>query len=611
MDTDKLQLASDDDFKSIDFEHKISNSKTVSLHDICAQFRQAMSEAEALGESVAYRVYRVLFEVTSYYFNPDDKAEPYSPMMQMDGKRSAIPSDFSREQSRVLASIGSQVKHSAVRARLSDVGWLADRRNHLAATTAIEAFVDTVEEMMAGRLAPEAEEPTFRWHDARRFLARALVIGRASGWDKPAVARAKAVLASLRADAFRVGDQGAFAGYAALDLAQGVSDTAQIATEAEAMAASTEGSPYQTAEFWMMAARAHQRSRNEEAAARCQIAASEAHVRFAEASPGSALMATHHLTHAIELLRGVPKRLRPPGRVEALGASLVRRQADIRDEMATVTRPIDLGDIVEQTIAAFKDASLSQCLARFATLDNVIARVDLEKQALEQARQSPFASIFAGSQHDREGKVVARTGSSDFAAAPEGDALKSEISRRLGLDRHIIVPGCIEPARMFIHNTHSIAANDLAPILFHSPFVPEDRRHTFSVGFQRMFAGDYMSAAYFLIPQIENSIRYLLKQAGQDVSIINANQTQEDIGLSALLGRLRPQLENVVGQDIAFYLEMLFDFRGGPNLRNTITHGLMDDDQFWSIDTRYGCWFVYFLTCACLLPHWNEVFRDE
>ena len=612
MTNEKFPLASLSNFASVRFEDKIKDVKSITLRKMGDVFRQAVTDAEASNDDTALRVYRVLFASCSYHFKPEDKGEPYGPMMQMDGKRTAIPSDFTGEQARVLAEIGSKLQHHALRARLSDIGWLADRRNHRAATAAIDAFVETVKEMTASRSDAGPDGPIFCWYEARNALTRALVIGRASGWDKPAVARAKTVLTNLRSEAFQVGDQRAFASYAALDLTQGVSDVAQIAAEAETMAAAAGDDPHQATEFWMMAAQAHQRGRSQEAAARCVVEASNVHARFAETSPGSTIMATHHLTQAIELLRGVPKQLRPPGRVEELGARLVRRQADIHDEMATISHPIDLEGIVEQTLALFRDAPLHECLAKFATLDRILSKEDLVKEAIEQAHKTPFASIFAGIQHDREGKVVARTGGSpDFGAPPEGDTLKSDIARRLGLDRHITLPGCIEPVRLFLHNTHSITKDDLEPILFHSPFVPNNRMHTFSIGFQRMFTGDYMSAAYFLIPQLENSLRYLLKQAGQNVSIIHANQTQENIGLSALLGRLRPQLESITGPDIAFYIEMLFDYRGGPNLRNTITHGQIDDDQFWSIDTRYGCWFIYYLTCACLLPYWDQIFPDK
>lgn len=145
-----------------------------------------------------------------------------------------------------------------------------------------------------------------------------------------------------------------------------------------------------------------------------------------------------------------------------------------------------------------------------------------------------------------------------------------------------------------------------APIANMSPFVPYGHEHLFALGFARLWQGDYASAAHLLIPQLENSLRYVLLNANRDSSKIKPDLLQEDRSLSGLLQWLRPQLEEVFGADLVNEIDLLFNYRAGPALRHEMAHGKMSAGACYHRSGIYACWLIYQLTCLPLIRHWKD-----
>jgi hypothetical protein len=52
-----------------------------------------------------------------------------------------------------------------------------------------------------------------------------------------------------------------------------------------------------------------------------------------------------------------------------------------------------------------------------------------------------------------------------------------------------------------------------------------------------------------------------------------------------------PEAEKVFGEDLNFEIKALFCDPFGPNLRNELAHGLLDDEAFQSVYAIYAWWF--------------------
>ena len=189
----------------------------------------------------------------------------------------------------------------------------------------------------------------------------------------------------------------------------------------------------------------------------------------------------------------------------------------------------------------------------------------------------------------------------------DDEAIRALIAQLESNRRSLDVAGLIEPARCTIHAEHGLDLDDLQYLADMSPFVPQDRTYLFAMGFTRFLNGDFASALHILVPQLENSLRHVLKLAGQDPSAIQSNMTQEDRNLSVMLGKDRAALERVFGNAIVYEIENLFDVRCGAGDQTPTGTWRDFGSRMPRPDSVYACWFVFRLCCLPLGPHWQQI----
>jgi hypothetical protein len=153
----------------------------------------------------------------------------------------------------------------------------------------------------------------------------------------------------------------------------------------------------------------------------------------------------------------------------------------------------------------------------------------------------------------------------------------------------------IEPARHQIILEHNPQLSDLIPIVYDNAFVPENREMIFAKGLLHGLEGDFVEAVHLLIPQIENSIRFLLRKRGVVTSSINSNGIQNERNLNDTLST--SEIEEIFGKDIIFDLQGLLVEKFGANLRHSMAHGLMDYVSFFNIQVSY-LWALTLKLCC-------------
>ena len=101
--------------------------------------------------------------------------------------------------------------------------------------------------------------------------------------------------------------------------------------------------------------------------------------------------------------------------------------------------------------------------------------------------------------------------------------------------------------------------------------------------------GDFLISTHLLIPQIEDSIRYLMEQRGYIASGLNDRGIQSEHNINYLIEKKKPELIEILGKDIFFDLQVLLvHINGfGTNLRNRMAHGFIGDDGFYSGENVY------------------------
>ena len=292
---------------------------------------------------------------------------------------------------------------------------------------------------------------------------------------------------------------------------------------------------------------------------------------------------------------------------QELEERLRHAQASVRDEMGAISTEIDLTEHVQHARRAVGEVSLAQALAAFTRLTASPDPDVLREQAKQQAGENVLSALMATTVVDEDGMVAARSPGHLGGGSDEDCALRLDIVRNEGLRRHIDVQGLIEPARQLIQSEHPIDQPDLRPIVEMTPFVPDDRVDLITTGFVRFFNGDFFSAFHILVPQLENTLRHILRNAGVDPSTIKTDMTQESRTLSVLLTREREGLERLLGSAIVFEIENLFHLRGGPSVRHQMAHGLISSGNCYDSDSIYACWFLFRFCCLPLFPHWQHL----
>ena len=600
-----------EDAKELDFEAPIIGSISADCHELSDLYREAAQRGEGSAgqdKSASIRVMMMLSSITGMHFKPHERNEPFGPMVTFaDGSRSAIISDF-RAHLELLADLAVRATNLVLRARLSDVCWLLDRKRGTLALAAISAYAEIVEKTETDELRFRfAKEGGVLHHDARDYLRRALQIGRSIGWNKPESVSARELVKRVGEKAIAARALVPIHWFCDLDLDFVISDPAEIgeAIETVLLQRPLDLSSNVVVDLWNLAARAFHFAKRENDKNRCLGEAAEVLVGESLMNHGSAMLAAHLLSSAIAQLHGLPGK---KDRRTELRHQLIDLQALVPEEMSVFSQELDLREIFEKVQTVVGRLDLCDMLFIFADLERSPDPKKLADDAVISIQEHPLSSLFGASHMDREGKVIYRSEGGGVGDGTDNSAVLQQIAQSEGIRRKVVAFGKIEAARQTINDQHYLSEDTFVSLMRHSPFIKSNLVATFARGFLRFFQGDFVSALYILTPLLENSLRHILKANNFDVTIFDdATQTQQDRTISSLFEQMRTELEGVLTTQIVSEIERLFLSMPGPHLRHSVAHGLIHDGDPHGSDAIYACWLIFRLCLLPLFPHHKEL----
>lgn len=384
----------------------------------------------------------------------------------------------------------------------------------------------------------------------------------------------------------------------------GCVDVATLGKQAEELALRVDVNVHVARDLSGLAANCHRQSGSDAEANRCRRQAAECWVALADAAGKDAMVSAAFLRDAVKALREVPG---TRDRRQELQSRLVSVQESIQDEMGVVSTSLNVEEEANAVTTSLQGLSLGPAMGLFADLLRSPEPAELREQALRIANENPLSSMMPSTTHDDEGKVVAMSPGLTGNEEQDDVALRQLVARYESLRRQYDVVAVIEPARKVIVMEHAVDVTVMRRVVEQSLVVPDDRVGLYAAGLTRFFHGDTATALHLLVPQLENSLRHLLKLTGSDASAIRTDMIHENRTLSTMLQRDRHLLEEILGEALVFEIESVFDFRGGPALRHGVAHGLLSDGQCNTREAIYECWFVYRLCCLPLFARWTEV----
>lgn len=599
----RLEVISLDNLQALDVNALLAGNHGSDTYALTKVLREQRDDAEREGNEGRRKSLGLLHDVLNIHLRANDRAEPFGPMFQGPDGRTCTASDFRGEQSSVFGELAGLIEHPVLRARLADVAWYNDRKRGDFGKLAVEAYCEIIKRRLAGELYRTHGDDTHLVDIADIAVRMMTVAARVHNISALPFSITN-VLDTLFGACIDARSYVAFCELADIGLGYDIFGWDKILKGAEAIISDTEGQDYPMAVqgVWELAERGYAKLGDKDNQKRAQNAIVEQDLKM-RSQVGQASAEAYWVRVAIDKLRrfGGNKE-----RVADLRKELRELEDASLDDFAGIPYSLDISELASGTVALFETLTLPDILVQFALLSQPQSKEALERDADESSQKFIFSSLFSGSHADREGKVYAQTDAKPDGDSDKTDWYKAQALMACEMHRQLVVGGRIDPARRFIMSTFPLEQRHFLPIVYNSPFVENGYHHTFSLGFARLFQGDFISAANILIPQLENAIRFVLKNANAHSAKMMSDLTQDDRSLSSLLDHMRGKIESIFGVDLVHEIDLLFNYRPGPALRHEAAHGKLTDGLCYSANAIYACWLIYHMTVAPLLPYWKE-----
>lgn len=545
------------------------------------------------------KVLWLLADACSMMLSPSSPNEPFKPFAVFHDRRSIIPGDLLDSDIQFFAEIIDHVDDNWLKARLSDLVWLNIKpRQTMFALKAIDAY----------RSLPLDTETWI--HGGRDCWPRAIVLVRmlkkGSG-DRIQLIETEIITALLNSK-----NSDGYLGLWLADLLKsyrmGMSNQINISLKLEKMAHEfdRERDIHRARDYFSRSAEWYKSIPDEAKSAEMTMMVAESWAKEAVAISSSDnpsyMSAASFYENAIKIYRTIPRAERPiyqvDKRILELRTHLNNSGERAVGEMGLIKTPgVDITPIIDKARKAVTGKPLQQALLAFVNLYRGIKVEKIRESTVERMHKFPIQFLFGATIMSHDGRVIAKRPSISLGKTLTDEdeiAVRAEMIRDYGILVNLVVQGDIWPALEILLIEHQLCETDFIEIARNSPIIPVERVNLIG---KALFAGyerDYVTALHLLIPQVEHLVRTHLKQAGAKTTNMDKDGIQNENGMSTLMDL--PEAEQVFGKDIAFEFKSLFCDAFGPNLRNELAHGLLDENGCNSPFAIYAWWLILKLT---------------
>ena len=592
------------DFKECGWEKIFDSLPRQDYSAVSERLYEASMKADDAGNQSHGRVLWLLGEACSMMLVPERFANPFDPIFVGGGKRSTIAEDFTESEIEYFAELIDTIDRPFLRARLADLVW--DRKSPRDVRFALAAIDSYMQLPLDAHTWFSGKEQCWQ----RAIILCRMIGVKAGDRLKQIESNFLTVLKSAS-----VGD-----GFFSLRIADTLRTRGLPEDEATAVAAKLEslahefdanadfhasGSMYNAAAKWFRYAGDDAKS-TDMTVAEAEALEQEADARLSTDYPSHGVAASF-LENAVQVYRGVPRSCRDRHQVDERIADLQSRISEYGklalEEMAAVSRPtMDLIDMAEQARDAVSDKPVDEALRAFISLFSVDAE-QLRRSAQREQARYPILALVSKVTRSHDGRVVSRT--SGISPSNPSSSNEDEIlawMHRFHYEPLVVaaVRGLIMPALHVLRMEHRITEADFIELARQSPIVPSAREILFGKALSLGFTHDFWSSIHMLSPQIEHMVRFRLQYAGVITTHTDQQNIVTEIGLSSLIEI--PEAKSIFGENMAYELKALFCNQLGPNLRNNVAHGLLDDHHSTSDYVVYAWWWALKLL---LSPFWQ------
>lgn len=128
-----------------------------------------------------------------------------------------------------------------------------------------------------------------------------------------------------------------------------------------------------------------------------------------------------------------------------------------------------------------------------------------------------------------------------------------------------------------LEDERKVSESDFITVLSNTGLYDADQLAVIRSGIHNHFAGDYVASIHILMPQIEGTLRILLRNRG-----VSTLKTKGEIIMDNELGGLlaKQEVQDILGEDFVNYMKAKYSDPDGINLRNNVSHALSPLSEF-------------------------------
>lgn len=581
------------DFARYSWEDVLEQTDFKECYHYSTAFHLRTQEAEASGDSLAHEVFTFLSEITSNIMQLKEQADPLA------GAKAHLDmlSDAHLDILRGLVAASDP----EMRARIADILWVCKRdtdrtRPSEMAKIAIKSYLQSAETL----------EDIKNWMNCADRIERAAQLALPIDGKKDTTMRCLVVSHVDNLITRYIDVEPEFLTGSAMKVLQKylrtvVNEPSKYAAIAAQKAAwgKAKKDYYQAVAYRQIESEWHKMAGDQVAARNARLLIAEADVWYTqealkEPSPNYAV-AAGRIGNAIKAFRGIEGTAAP---IEQLRKQMAVYQQKSVSQMVFIPIAREEYQDTEMQKSA-KDLvagkTLRDALYSLAFGYRLIQTVDnLRSEAEQEAKPGSLLQIIPMVLVDKEGKTKAISGNGD-------DSIEETMFRNARFYQGWIGVNFVAPACVQSSSEHKVSLDDLSFIVDKNPFIPQGREPLFARGLLAGLQGDLVVAVHLLIPQLENSMRHILKLNGFIPSSLSSRMIQDEYTLNKVLEL--PDLKQILTEDIVFALKGLLVERMGSNSRNDVCHGLLDYNQLFSGQLLYLWWLTLYL---CLYPGFKQ-----
>ncbi|MEY0027251.1 DUF4209 domain-containing protein [Providencia rettgeri] len=318
------------------------------------------------------------------------------------------------------------------------------------------------------------------------------------------------------------------------------------------------------------------------------------------ASKSTDMKSLHSLNISLLYFRKIPKKERSifnidekiktiELKLQPAGAQIVSNLRSINTKTELPSAFTNYVNELKKTINTYTDPI--DMLFFLLMIEHTMNKEKTIQEVKERVKNSFFRNLSGKINLSKDGRVINRLPPLSFSFDNINDeqfideCFIDVITHASLIQRLILV--LIDEIMKKYENTQTLE-DGIENLVQHSLFIPTERKKIFKKLIMLGLQKDFSTAIYLLCPQVENFFRSILKFSNISTTTITSEQEEMEAGLSTLLDK--KETNEIFDENLLFEMKMLFTVSGGPNLRNEVAHGLLDDIDAMQPTIIYAWW---------------------